>query len=97
MKDFRFGKVWFRFDAKLPCFELVCGFRVFLRFARVMYEFWGSQRLGMMVFIVFRMTQSIWKGCRSTEQDLESLGLWLKNWIWKVKREDNEISRCIEG
>ena len=32
------------------------------------------------------------------EQDLESLGLWLENWIWKVKREDDEISRgYIEG
>ena len=62
-----------------------------------MYEFGGSQRLGMIVFIVFRMTQSIWKGCRSTEQDLESLGLWLENRIWKIKREVGEISRCIEG
>ena len=59
-----------------------------------MYEFWASQRLGMMVFIVFRMTQS---RCRSTEQDLESLGLWLENWTWKVKKENGEISRCIEG
>ena len=63
-----------------------------------MYEFGASQRLGMMVSMVFRMTQSIWKGFRSTEQDLESLGLWLENWIWKVKREDNEMSRgYIEG
>ena len=31
------------------------------------------------------------------EQDLESLGLWLENWIWKVKREDGKISRCIKG
>ena len=30
MKDFRFGKVRVWFDAKQPCFELVCGFRVFL-------------------------------------------------------------------
>ena len=51
-----------------------------------MYEFGGSQRLGMMVFMVFRMTQSIWKWCRSTNQDLESLGLWLENWLRKVKR-----------
>ena len=62
-----------------------------------MYEFGGSQRLGMMVFMASRMTQSICKGCRSTEQDLESLGLWLENWICKVKREDDEISRCIKG
>ena len=62
-----------------------------------MYEFGASQRLGMMVFVVFGMTQTIWKGCRSTEQDLESLGLWLENWTWKVKKEDGEISRCIEG
>ena len=31
MKDFRFGKVQVWFDVKQPCFELVCGFRVFLR------------------------------------------------------------------
>ena len=32
------------------------------------------------------------------EQDLGSLGLWLENCIWKVKREDDEMSRgCIEG
>ena len=30
MKDFRFGKVRVWFDAKQPCFELVCDFRVFL-------------------------------------------------------------------
>ena len=51
-----------------------------------MYKFEGSQRLGMVIFMLFKMTQSIWKGYRSTKQDLESLGLWLKNWIWKVKR-----------
>ena len=27
------------------------------------------------------------------EPDLESIGLWLENWIWKVKREDDEMSR----
>ena len=43
-----------------------------------MYEFRASQRLGMMVFMVSRMKQSIWKGCRSIEQDLESFGLKLK-------------------
>ena len=58
-----------------------------------MYEFGTSQRLGMMVFMVSRMKQCIWKGCRSMEQDLKSLGLWLENWIWKVKREDYEMSR----
>ena len=57
-----------------------------------MYEFEDSQRLGMMVFIVSRMKQSIWKWCKSMKQNLESLGLWLDNWIWKVKRKD-EISR----
>ena len=63
-----------------------------------MYEFGASHRLGMIVFMVSRMKQSIWKGCRSMEQDLESLGLWLENWIWKVKREDDEMSRSyIEG
>ena len=27
------------------------------------------------------------------EPDLESFRLWLENWIWKVKREDGEMSR----
>ena len=40
-----------------------------------MYKFRVSQRFGMMIFMVSRMKQSILKGCRSTEQDLESLGL----------------------
>ena len=63
-----------------------------------MYDFGASQKLGVMVFMVSRMKQSIWKGCRSTEQDLKSLGLWLENWIWKVKREDDEMNRgSIEG
>ena len=31
-----------------------------------MYEFRASQRLGIMIFMVSRMTQSIWKGCRSS-------------------------------
>ena len=31
MKDFRFGKGRAQFDAKQSCFELVCGFWVFLR------------------------------------------------------------------
>ena len=30
-KDFRFGNVRLLFDAKLPCFGLVCNFRAFLR------------------------------------------------------------------
>ena len=37
----------------------------------------------MMVFMVSRVKQSIWKGFRSMEQDLESFGLWLENWLWK--------------
>ena len=41
----------------------------------------------MMVFIVPRVKQSIWKGFRSMEPDLESFGLWLENWIWKVTKE----------
>ena len=51
-----------------------------------MYEFEASQRLEMMVFMVSKMKQSTRKGCRSMEQDLESSGLWLDNWIWRVKK-----------
>ena len=51
-----------------------------------MYEFEASQRLWMMVLMVSRMKQRIWKGWRSMKQDLESLGLWLENWILKVKK-----------
>ena len=40
----------------------------------------------MMVFIVSRVKQSIWKGFKSMEPDLESFRLWLENWIWKVKK-----------
>ena len=40
----------------------------------------------MMVFIVPRVKQSIWKGFKSMEPNLESFGLWLENWIWKVKK-----------
>ena len=40
----------------------------------------------MMVFMVYRMKQSIWKGFRSMELDLESFELRLENWIWKVKK-----------
>ena len=39
-----------------------------------------------MVFIVPRVEQSIWKGFRSMKPDLECSGLWLENWIWKVKK-----------
>ena len=35
----------------------------------------------MMVFIVSRVKQSIWKGFRSMELDLESFGLRLKKWV----------------
>ena len=40
-----------------------------------MYEFGASQMLGVMIFLVSRMKQSIWKGFRSMKQDLESFGL----------------------
>ena len=51
-----------------------------------MHEFAVSLRLEMMIFMVSRVKQSIWKEFRSMEQDLESFGLWLENWIWKVKK-----------
>ena len=51
-----------------------------------MHEFGVSLRLGMMVCMVSRVKQSKWKGFRSMEPDLESFGLWLENWIWKVKK-----------
>ena len=79
MKDFRFGKVRVWFDAKQPCLELVYGFWVFLRYARAMHDFGVSLRLGMMVSMVFRVKQSIWKNFGSMEPDLESFGLWLEN------------------
>ena len=48
---------------------------------------------GMFINLLFiDQKKKIWKGCRSMKQDLESLGLWLENWIWKVKREDDKIS-----
>ena len=47
----------------------------------------------IMVFMVFKIKQCMWKVCKSMEQNLESLGLWLENWIWKVKREENEMNR----
>ena len=39
----------------------------------------------MMVCMVSRVKQSIWKGFRSMEPNLKSFGLWLDSWIWKVK------------
>ena len=51
-----------------------------------MHDFEVSLRLGMMVFMVSRVKQRIWKGFGSMEPDLESFGLWLENWIWKVKK-----------
>ena len=44
-----------------------------------MLEFGVSLRLGMMVCMVSRVKQSIWKGFRSMELDFESFGLWLEN------------------
>ena len=38
----------------------------------------------MMGFIYYRVNKNIWKGFRSMEQDLESFGLRLKNWLWNV-------------
>ena len=46
-----------------------------------MYEFGAFLRLEMIVFMVSKVKQSIWKMFRSMEQDLESFGLWLENWI----------------
>ena len=48
-----------------------------------MHEFEVSLRLGKMVCKVSRVKQSIWKGFRSMELDLESFGLRLKIWSWK--------------
>ena len=42
----------------------------------------------MKVFIVHRVKQSIMKGFRSIELDLESFGLKLKNELWKVKQKN---------
>ena len=52
-----------------------------------MYEFGVSLRLGMMVCMVSRVKQSIWKGFTIMEPNLEGFGLWLENWIWKVKKK----------
>ena len=43
--------------------------------------------LGIMVFIVSGVKQSIWKDFRSMELDLENFGLRLKNGLWKVKQK----------
>ena len=53
-----------------------------------MQEFGVSLRLRMIACMVYRVKQSIWKSFRSMEQDLESFGLRLKNWLWKGERED---------
>ena len=42
----------------------------------------------MVFFIICRVKQSVWKDFRTMEPDLESFGLWLENWIWKVNREN---------
>ena len=49
-----------------------------------MHNFGVYLRLGMMVY---RVKQSIGKGFRSLEPDLESFGLLFENWIWKVKKK----------
>ena len=58
-----------------------------------MNEFGVSLRLGKMVCMVSRVKQSIWKGFRSMELDMESFRLRLKFWLWKCEREDDEMSR----
>ena len=45
-----------------------------------MQEFGVFIRLWKMVCMVSRVKQSIWKGFRSMELDLESFGLRLKFW-----------------
>ena len=52
-----------------------------------MHYFEVSLRFGMMISMVFRVKQSIWKDFRSMEPDLESFVLWLENWIWKTKKK----------
>ena len=47
----------------------------------------------MKVFMVSKVKQGFWKGFRGMEQDLESFGLRLKNWLWKGEREDDEMRR----
>ena len=46
-----------------------------------------------MICMVSRVKQSIWKGFRSMELDLESFRLRLKIWLWKGEREDDGMSR----
>ena len=58
-----------------------------------MQEFGVSLRLRMMACMVYRVKQSIWKSFISFEQDLESFGLRLKNWLWKGEREDEEMNK----
>ena len=75
MKDFRFGKVQVRFDAKEPCFELLCIFLVFLRYARAMYEFGVSPRLWMIVFMVSRLNKVFEKSFEVWNHNWKVLGL----------------------
>ena len=58
-----------------------------------MYEFGVSLRLGVMVFMVFLVKESIWKCFKSMELNLESFGLRLKIWLQKGEREDDEMSK----
>ena len=58
-----------------------------------MHKFGVSLRLRMMVCMVSRVKQNIWKGFRSMKQDLESFGLRLKNWLWKGARKHDGMSR----
>ena len=46
-----------------------------------------------MVCMVSRVKQSIWKGFKSIELDLESFELRLKFWLCKCEREDDEMGR----
>ena len=52
-----------------------------------MHDFRVSIRLGMMIFMVSRMKQNIWKDFISMKQDMESFGLRLKISYGKVKDE----------
>ena len=47
----------------------------------------------MMVCMIFRVKQSIWKSFRSMKLDLEIFGFWLENWFRKLKRKDDEMNR----
>ena len=47
----------------------------------------------MMIFIVPRVKQSIWKCFRSMEPDLESWGCGWRIGFGKLKKEDVEMSR----